>query len=83
MNFRNKSTEAVSIYQFLLDLTGGALSLIQVLRLSVSITTCHVPIATCYVSIVTITCYDPLVTCCVNIVWILTLWFLSRYDVGN
>ena len=30
MNFKNKSTEAVSIYQFLLDLTGGALSLIQV-----------------------------------------------------
>ncbi|KAL5266459.1 hypothetical protein ACHWQZ_G003750 [Mnemiopsis leidyi] len=30
MNFRNKSTEAVSIYQFLLDFTGGALSLIQV-----------------------------------------------------
>ncbi|KAL5266460.1 hypothetical protein ACHWQZ_G003750 [Mnemiopsis leidyi] len=29
MNFRNKSTEAVSIYQFLLDFTGGALSLIQ------------------------------------------------------
>ncbi|XP_063686556.1 cystinosin homolog isoform X1 [Bolinopsis microptera] len=29
MNFKNKSTEAVSIYQFLLDLSGGVLSLIQ------------------------------------------------------